>query len=446
MDSDKKLKLWLGITIAMSLVLRVLLFATYPPVAYDDTPSYRRSAEAILDGFNDYDGTRTPGYPAFLAVLGSDKAVYAAQLCLGLLITMAWFYIGLKVTGNPKFGLIAAMAHTLNPGQLLFEANLLTETLSTFWLVLSILGAFLWFRHPKAKSVWLCFGIGLAISFAALTRPLFIFMPVWLALFMGITFQQKKIKIHWKPLVGIMLPTFVLLGGWMGWVRTHYGVFSVTTMTGYNLIQHTGYYFEDVPDEYAELRDVYLEYRQDRIDKYGTQGNTIWDAIPEMTRVSGLGFYELSQTLQSISVRLILTHPWDYLSKVVKGWWFFWRAPVYWNAGVIQSPVLLSGISLLIQAARGLIFVSNLIFIITSLGAVISKKMRHVWQITEFFWLLAGSVWATSILSSLMDHGDNPRFLIPMQTFIMFWVLWLGYQTWQALRKPNQTGEVQIGR
>ena len=89
--SKKKLKLWLTVVVVVAVLLRVVLFVTYPEVSYSDTASYRRSANAILDEMGNYDGTRTPGYPAFMAVLGPDRAVYAAQLILGFCITLAWF-------------------------------------------------------------------------------------------------------------------------------------------------------------------------------------------------------------------------------------------------------------------------------------------------------------------------------------------------------------------
>ena len=326
--SSKNLKAWLIVVVVIALLLRVVLFLTYPEVSYSDTASYRRSADAILGGMVNYDATRTPGYPAFLAILGPDRAVYAAQLVLGFCITMGWFYLGWKLSGRPFFGAMAALAHTLNPGQLLFEANLLTETLATFWLVLALAGAFVWLEYPKRRTIWLGLGIGLTSSLATLARPLFIFMPIWLAVCLAFSFKEKKLRIDWKPLVSILAVMAVLIGGWMNWVKNRFDLFSLTTMTGYHLVQHTGYYFEDVPDEYAEIRDIYLEYRDARIEERGTQGNTIWDAIPAIMEATGYGFIPLSQVLQKISVQLILTHPWQYLAHVIKGWWYFWRAPV----------------------------------------------------------------------------------------------------------------------
>ncbi len=437
-DKNKTLKKWLGMVLVVAILMRLVLFIIYPAVSYSDTASYRRSADAILGGLKVYDGTRTPGYPAFMALIGPDRAVYAAQLVLGLGITLMWFVIGWKASGQPFFGALAALGHTLNPGQFFFEANLLTETLSTFWLALAVLAAYIWLTYPKQRTICLGFGCGLSAALAVLTRPLFIFMPVWLAVFLAFDFKDKRLRLDWRPLVSLLLPALLLVGGWMGWIKSRYHVFSLTTMTGYHLIQHTGYYFEDVPDDHAVLRDVYLEYRAARIAERGTQGNTIWDAIPAMQEASGLSFYDLSRTLQEISVQLILTHPWEYLTRVMRGWWMFWRAPVYWDSSAVASPGLVVVLQTVILGARGLLFGANLSFVLGSVAALFSKRLRNLWALQPFHWLLAGAIWATSVLSSLLDHGDNPRFLVPLQTTVVFWVGWIGYQTWLFFRERHE--------
>ncbi len=433
-NKNNKLIFWFVVVMVLTVALRVVLFVSYPADSFSDTNSYRRSANAILAGFTNYDGTRTPGYPAFMALLGPDRAVYAAQLFLGFGITAAWFWIGWQASGKPFIGSLAALVHTLNPGQLFFEANLLTETLATFWLALSLLGAFLWLGKPKHQNLWVALGIGLSSALAALTRPLLIFMPVLLAVLLAFSIKKKQLAFNWKPLLGIMLPALLLIGGWMRWIQSNYHVLSMTTMTGYHLVQHTGYYFEDVPDEYATIREIYLDFREARIAARGTQGNTIWDAIPVLQDATGMNFYELSRTLQKISIRLILTHPWQYLARVVRGWWMFWRAPVYWDQTAIASPGLAGSLSTLIMGARGAVFFANMIFIISSVAGLLYKRLRKIWALDHFMWLLAASVWATSVVSSMLDHGDNPRFLVPLQTTVLFWVLWIAFSTWQSLR------------
>jgi len=140
---------------------------------------------------------------------------------------------------------------------------------------------------------------------------------------------------------------------------------------------------------------------------------------------------------------LILTHPWQYLAHVLKGWWFFWRAPVYWDISAVSSAALAKALEYLILAARGLLFGANLVFILSSIGTVFSKRLRRLWSIRPFHWLLAGSIWATAVASSLMDHGDNPRFLVPLQTAVVFWVLWLVWMSWTAWRTARTEKQSQ---
>jgi len=435
--------LWLGVVLILSIMLRVLLFTTYPSRIFGDTGGYFRAAQAVLNGFANYDGTRTPVYPVFLALMGSERGVYAGQLILGLCISAAWYVIGTKASGRPLFGALIALSHSLNPGQFFFEANLLTETLATFWLMLALLGAYFWLLSSKHRSTLLAIGIGVAGALSVLTRPQFIFLPFLIAIFLGFSFTEKQIKSNWKAILGVLLPAAVIIGGWMGWIQSRYHMFSLTTMSGFHLVQHTGYYFEDVSDENSALREVYLEYREERLEAYGTPSNTIWEAIPAMQQATGMNFYELSRKLQEISIQLIFRHPWQYLQRVIKGWWLFWRAPIYWDRSAFDTQFLSTLISFWVLGARGLMFLINMIFILSSLGAVVSQRLRSLWQLTPFHWLLAVCIWGTSILTSLVEHGENQRFLIPLQTAVIFWGLWIAFVMLKN-RLPNPKSPAKI--
>ena len=445
-------------TLAASV--RLLLLQVYGPVAYSDTPSYRRLAEAVLNGFQRYDGTRTPGYPIFLALVGGDQQVYIVQLMLGFLTTLLLFWIGWRLTQNAWVAGAMGLAHSLNLGQLFFEANLLTETLSTFFLVLAMAGMLLHLTRRKQTRVWLAAGIGLAASLAALTRPVFIYLPFWLGIIAivylahptsetqpsGVT-TQSPINTWWRGiftrralLTGtvLLVPAVLILGSWVWFIHTRYHMWSLSTMTGYHMIQHTGNFFEYLPDDYADLRDTYLEFRQAHIAEYGTQTNTIWEAIPAMQKVSGLTFYDLSRTLSKLSGWLILHHPGLYLSNVIKGWWLFWRAPVYWQPDAFDWQILAKIAQPVVLVERGLLFAANLVFVLTSLPVLWIKRLMPA-EIGRrvFIWCLVGTVWIGSILQSLVDHGDNPRFLVPMQSLVVLWFFWLAYQIWHFIRKEK---------
>jgi hypothetical protein len=442
------------IVAVVSVLTRLLTILLYQPVAYGDTPSYRRLAETVLQGFNGYDGTRTPGYPVFLALAGSDQHVWLVQLLLGFVTTLLIFFISWKLTDKSWFGGLMALAHTLNLGQLFFESTLLTETLTTFLVILTTAGVLVWLLYPKFRRPWLAFLLGLASTATLLVRPLFIYLPFYLLLFLWIEpklttipasrsgegeliSENRPVRRSSPVIIGIamLVPVVLLLGGWLSFIHKNFNEWSLTTMTGYHLVQHTGNFFEYVPDEYAALRDVYIKYRDAHIAMYGTQTNAIWDAIPEMSKVSGYSFYALSRVLTRISIDLILKHPILYLRNSVSGWWMFWRVPVYWTADALRYPKMASGVRLIVLLERGLIFLFNLVFILTSIFFTIIEcvsAIRHKLSplsirqtnpvVYAFLWMLLGNIWIASILQTLLDHGDNPRFLVPLQSLVVLWV------------------------
>src|SRR4030067_1067052 len=159
---------WVWVVCIVGVIIRLSMVLLYQAVGFSDTPSYRRLAETVLRRFANYDGTRTPGYPVFLALVGSDQRVWLVQLLLGFSTTLLLFYMGWKLTDRPWIGGLIALSHTLNLQQLLFESNLLTESLTTFLLVSSLAGVLTWLVYPKTRSAWLAFLIGLVTTLTLL--------------------------------------------------------------------------------------------------------------------------------------------------------------------------------------------------------------------------------------------------------------------------------------
>ena len=459
----------------VSIIERLLLWLIYAPVVYSDTLTYRRLAEQILLGWPNYDGTRVPGYPLTLAVLGEDGCVYLAQLILGVLITFLLFYIAWRISSKAWFAALVALAHTLNLGQLLFEANLLTETISTFLVVAALAGVIHGLYLPAARRPWLAFLIGAAAGLEILYRPNFVYLPFWLFGWIVVAWQPEEppiwrkgklrawlgewvrliwrfIRRQWLVLSALTLPVVCLVLGWMGFIHRTYGDWALSTMTGYHLVQHTGSFFEYVPDEYAELRDTYLRYRDERIARSGTQANTIWEAIPAMQEAAGLNFYDLSRILARISLQLIREHPVLFLRSVAEGWWLFWRVPVYWSPEALhpvlqELPGVVGVIKAVILLQRLGMFAANLFFIFTPLVLVIQRRWGYSpssdGERSRWTWIgLLGAVWLASVVQAFLDHGDNPRFLVPLQSVVVVWFLYwmwqVGYPGLRALRVKSR--------
>jgi len=66
---------------------------------------------------------------------------------------------------------------------------------------------------------------------------------------------------------------------------------------------------------------------------------------------------------------------------------------------------------------------ANILFLLLSVLLIFLRRLR----LTIFGDLVNqavfGLIWLTSILQTLVDHGDNPRFLMPLQMIVIFLVL-----------------------
>jgi hypothetical protein len=433
----------------------------YPPVIFDDTNSYRRLAGQIL-GSVPLDGTRSPGYPIFLAWLGPDERVYVAQLILGLAITLLFFYLGWLVSGKSWVGGAAALIHTLNVGQLLFEADLLAETLTTFFGLVTICGGIYLLKREQAqggidlKRIGVALLVGIAGGLAALVRPQFVFLPFLVAFWLILEDTRKSLQADspmgnvpthqkkgraikeflyavtvknavwtdkqlWALVFAIVLPAILLNGLWINYIHTQFGVWSMSSVDGYHLIQHTGKFFEYAPEEDAAIRDTFLKYRAIQIANTGASSNTIWAAVPALQKVSGLGFYKLSRKLQEISLQLIREHPLLYLGSVFEAWAWFWTAPFYWDPqGFGTAQIFFGG---LVQLQRLVLWGANAIFIIGTFVLVI-PRIRKTLAMPFPVWLLVAIVWVNSILQAIVEASENPRYSVSTQTVVVVVVAW----------------------
>jgi hypothetical protein len=425
MSDKQSLTRWLIIVLIVSGVLRFILWWFYPIAQTSDSDSYFQLARSILNkGLAEFNPLRTPGYPAFLAI--TNNWTYLAQLLLGITTTLLLFYIGYRVSRRAWFGGVIALAHTLNLGQLFFEAYLLTESLSTFLVVLSLAIILKINNTPPLSTFYSPFStflfpllLSLLLAALGLTRPLFVFLPILAAIYLFI--RQR----NWIQSALVMLPALIIIGLWVGYVYDRAKIMSFDILGGYRMMNHVGMFFEDAPDEYAAIRDVYIRYRDQKIAATGTQANTIWDAAPEMMAVSGWNFARLSRELNKIAIPLIVSHPREYALNVIEGWLKAWAAAIYWSPESIDSARVIDLIRGVILIERAILILVNTIFVIASIAILIVKPLRDRMS-NPLIWFLAALIWAASIAQALMEHGDNQRFLVPLQSLIVLVVLFWG--------------------
>ena len=431
--------IWLFAVIALSLILRAALWAVYEPIQYSDSGAYFRIAEALKDfTLSGYDGSRVPGYPLFIALLRSDPdAIWAAQIVLGVLTASALFWITWKTTESIRMGFLVGGLQAVFPASLFFEANLLTESLTLFLISLTI-GLFVAYsRIEKPQWKYMLAGLlGLIASTVGLVRPIFFPLTLWVLPFIwfagGPGWKKRFVGVG----IYALLP-LILQGGWLYYMKNHYHVISPTAIGGFSMVQHSGEFFEDLPDEYGTIRDVYIEYRDEQIATRGSQNNAIWQAVPALTEATGMSFYELSRQLTDLSWKLIREHPVGYAANVAEGWLWFWKAPVYWRADLISNTVMRSAMQIWVLLGRGLAIMANFAFLLIGSALVISQKVRNWVKIDPMLILVGGFIAWTSILQSIFEHGDNPRFLVPLQMFVIYSVVRSVYSMRQRLVKAQ---------
>jgi hypothetical protein len=209
----------------------------------------------------------------------------------------------------------------------------------------------------------------------------------------------------------------------MNFIYTRFKIIGLDSMGGYHLVNHVSSFFERAPEEYAPIRDTFLEFRAARMERTGSAANTIWDAIPTLMEQEKRNYYALARIMGTISQRLIAENPDLYAQNLVLGWWWFWRVGVFWLPQAIEPAALRSVLTGLMFIQRMTLFGVNLLFLAGSF-ALLWGKFRARLNPPLFIWFAASSVWVISILQTLAEHGDNARFLAPMQTLVVLVVGW----------------------
>ncbi len=419
----------------VGVLLRAAFWLVYEPIVFPDSPGYESLALQLrtLD-FTGYNGARSPGFPLLLfAAGGSYRAVWLIQSLMGIGISLMLFQLAYRRTRSVRASFVMGLAYALTMNLLFFEASILSEALSTFLVVLSV-----WLvvqaqdAGPSGRLLYEL-GLGVVLGWAALTRPLLLFLlPVYLLYFLyqwRLTSARRADRV--AGLAAVIIPAAVLIVGWGLFNRATVGYFGLTTNTGYNLTQHSGGFIERAPAEYGTIRDIYLRYREERLAESGWQTMTIWRAYPEMMRATGLSYGALSQKLTRMSVGLFVAHPLLYAQSVAKAWVSYWRAPIYWVPDRLHPAAVESILGVVWFGERLLLVGVNLLFLIIAAGYLYALAVgRRFDKALDLFLVLL--VLAASVLQAMMEYGENGRYALPFQPLVMLVVfLWL----WDRLQQ-----------
>jgi len=403
----------LAALVVVCTLVRLLLWNVYEPVRYPDTGTYVSAAEQIraLD-FTAYTGHRPPGYPALLLLTGADpNFTWFIQSLLGLGVSVLVYLLVLRATSSAGLAFALGLLQTIALNQLLFEANMLAETLTTFLVILSVLLALK--AADEGSSARAMAVVGLVSAAAALTRPQYIFLgPLYFLLLLSMLPRGARARLAWLAL-GFALPVLA----WAAMNKVTIGYFGLTGTMGIGLAQHSSRFIDKAPAEFAVLRDTYLDVRQRRYGNAPPDHMSVWEAIPQMRAVTGDSLADLSRELTKMSLWLFVHYPADYAKGVAEAWYSFWAVPLYWRGDLAHGDEARRALQAVWGVEQPLLRGLNVAFVL--LFALASMQWLRTRRLTasSYFVLVTGAVvLAASCIQALFEYSENPRYAIPTQT------------------------------
>ena len=415
----------------IAVAIRAGVFLVYQPVTFPDTGTYHTLASQLLDfDFRDYQGLRTPGYSVVLLLAGQDHFfVWLMQSAMGVLISLLLFWICFAHTGNAVWSLLAGLLHSLAVNQLIFEANILSETFSTFLVVLSV--ACLVSALKSGPRPGYGVAAGLVSALATLTRTVYIYIgPLYVLLVL--LFERDARRLAAGLGVAFLLPVL----GWAAFNKVTIDYFGLSTMAGYNLTNHSGRFMEKAGNQYATIRDIYLKYREQQIAETGRHSMTIFRARREMLEKTGLDEVALSRQLTKLSLELFAKYPVLYLRGVAESWASFWAAPNYMRSDKFTVPGAASVVEAIWSVERMFILMMNFLAIAASGWVLVRAVLRRL-QGTAGLpipLIVTCVIMAASVLQALAEFGENPRYGIPTQSLAVTLVLLTAWDLCSALK------------
>lgn len=412
----------LQLLLLVAILVRIVFLLVYHPVLWPDSGGYLKLAEAMtnFDIAND-PGARTPIYPFFIALLKLNSwSIFLAQSLLGIATSIFLYSIFTRLSGKPVVGVISGLVHSVNPSTLFFEASILSETLTTFFVCLTVLFAFSVVHSGKLRPS-ACFLVGITSSLAGLTRPLFQLLPIALMLVVAYAQYSRCRQLHIKNILlsgaSILLPFLILIVGWRYVNYNRFGYFTLSTLTGYNLTQHSGKFIEKAPDEYKIIADSYIQERDKKIATTGTSAGTIRWAREKMLASSGLSYVELSKKLAKMSIALFITNPVSYGKSIIQSFILFWFPAPYHQGYSVGRFFSGREVWWVYPYSFVYLLLIAVYFSFMSLMVISSRIRALLWKsdMAVIFSIIA----YTSIVSSMTEFGENAKHKVPIETLVM---------------------------
>lgn len=435
-----------------------------PPQVFNDSPGYLVPAVSLLAGRGygiQQDGFRTPTLPLFLALVlvpfsrqhlsectdahrpvcigqaaqNPDGAlnlevIVAAQIAVGIGTALLLYVLGWSLTHNVLVAFFFGAGYALNIATAYWEISILSETLTTFLVVLATL-LFLRVLRGRTRAR---FGLGAVLAALALCHQLFLAFAIVPVVLLWLAWRRAgalRAVVKLKPV--LVLPLLAVLI-WSLYNLLVNGFFTPSTLSGYVLIQMVAPVMENAPEGYDGITQTYVGYRDAMIQETGSYAGAIHRAWRDMMRETDLSWSQISSKLTTLSFYLIVHYPGTYWQSVSIAWERFWEF-VFFHYDVIPKGAAELASAFADQGVQG--FLNILFWLCLPLLVVCNSVRRQIQAPLDsdelylmLFMIL--TVWYAAIVSSLTNLGDNYRLralVLPLQYGSIIAVGWCWVQT-----------------
>lgn len=424
--------LYAFILVVIPLIIRIIMFPHTKPCIFPDSVEYIQLSESL----NRFEFApfyrRTPGYPLFLSVIflffgkQNFNAVVAVQMVLSSCVPLLIFLLFIRLARRQVYAFLASLAVAFDIFLAGNDTMILTESLAMFLLVLAVL---LFITALRRQSIVPALGSSLLFVYLGLTRPLFsafflilgIITLIWLIYNRPQRIFSKDIRVL-SVFLGV---SFLITVSWCIRNAIAYRTFGISTSLGCSITNLTGDFLEEaqarIPDEFI-VKGVYLEKRE----KDKTHIMTIWKILPELEMKYGLSEPQVSKIALRLSKRAILKRPAWYLINVTHSWCTFWAGRIvqYYSPEAMKAVLRVPCTKTLWYLYEHVIFGNRfimkylpVIFILSCVILIMVKRRNPEGLLIVL--VVGATVFYTAILSSLLEMGENPRYRIPVEPYII---------------------------
>ena len=177
---------------------------------------------------------RTPGYPAFVALVyrvagvGNDLAVLAAQAIVLLVISLCVYWIARRAMREP-LARAAAFATGLFPPLAYFGALVMTELLTALAITAAML---ICLAAVRSRRIGMFVAAGVLFTAATMVRPAFVLLPFFLAIGMPVLVRAHRTRPYLLGWGALALSAALALLPWFTYNYVYLGAFTLSPAGG----------------------------------------------------------------------------------------------------------------------------------------------------------------------------------------------------------------------